>query len=110
MVMLFKLKDRSVMPPNGIIVRIKKAKLEKQFWDFNQAVQWYVGFSSANPQLGLTTDPSTAAEIIDQQNAARVARIDGAGEYVRQVDGAVIQEAIASTAPAPKTCCGAKKK
>ena len=108
--MLYKLKDRSVTPPNGFLVRIKKAKLEKQLWDFGSAVQWYVNFSTANPQLNLTTNPEIAGEIIDQQNAARVARIAGAEEYVRQVDGEVLSEAIASTAPAPKTCCGSKKK
>jgi len=108
--MYYKFKNRNDTPPNGWIVRIKKIKSESRFWDFNSAVNWYVEFAAANPSLGLTTDRSIAADIIDQMNAARVARIVGGDNYVILSEGSVLESAIASTAPTVKTCCGAKRK
>lgn len=106
--MYYKLASRTTTPPAGFIIRIRRLKYEKQYWDFNSAVNGYVQIASANPGLGLSTEWSAVAEIVDIQNAARVARIAGASGYVVQVEGSVPEEAICSTRPGLKKCCGLK--
>ena len=108
--MYYRLKDRTVCPPNGFICRIPVVNVEARTWDFNSAVDWYVKFAAANPTLGLTADRDAAAVIVDQQNARRVARIPGASSYIVQVEGEMLPAAKTSTAPSVKSCCGLKRK
>lgn len=106
------MRSRSVVPPNGWIVRIRKLNSEARFWDFGSAVQWYIQFASANPSVGLSTDQGVVERIIDLQNAARVSKIPNTGEYVMLMDNEneIPAEALASCAPSIKSCCGLKRK
>jgi len=106
--MYYKMSSRVAVPPAGWIVRIRRLKYEKQYWDFNSAVNGYIQIAEANPALRLSTDWNTVADIVDIQNAARVARIGGAQNYVVLVEGSVPEEAICSTRPGLKKCCGLK--
>jgi hypothetical protein len=108
--MYYRLADRTQCVPNGFIVRIKQVRAEARFWDFNSAVNWYVNFAQANPNLGLPTDWNEAAVVVDLQNAARVAAMWGTAAYVVAMEGDAPIAVNASLAPSVKTCCGAKKK
>ena len=109
--MYYRLTDRTVTPPNGFIVRLKAGneRVERQWWDFVSAVRGFIQIAAANPSLGLPTNPEQAAQIVDVQNAERVARMAGASSYVVAVAGDLPVLARTSVAPNVKTCCGAKR-
>ena len=111
--MKYRLKNRQTVPPNGFIVRFRKLKAEQQYWSFNAAVSGYIEVANANPKLGLPTDAGVVADIVDEQNAARVALIPGAVSYIVQVDGRPVPENVnvnlRADVKAGKTCCGGGK-
>ena len=102
------------VPPNGFILRFRKLKAEQQFWSFTAAVAGYTSVAVANPRLGLPTDPVTVGNIVDEQNAARVALIPGASSYVVQVEGDPVPQNVNVNLQADtkigKTCCGGGRK
>ncbi len=85
--MAVRLKSRTECPPGGFIVTIASINQTKEFWSFRDAVLWYHGIATANPRLGLKTDPNLIGDFIDQQNALRVASIPGAESYLVQKGG-----------------------
>ena len=106
--MTYRLTNRQNCPPNGFIVRVKGLvpKVERTYWSFYEAVNFYQKFSMANPQLGLPQEWTDCETVVDEQNARRVARMPGASSYVVEVDTLPNQFAKVSTAPSVKKCCG----
>jgi hypothetical protein len=107
--MAVRLKSRRECPPGGFQVTIAKINQTKPFWSFAEAVTWFHGIATSNPNLGLPTDPVTIENFIDQQNALRMMGIPGADAYIIGKGGPVqIQETKKATLLKPLIAVGDK--
>lgn len=82
------------MPPNGILYEQRQTGFRSWLvepssqWDFDWCCRIIRDHRLANPRFGFTTDMGLIADELDRVNAARVAAIPGAQDYVIAVTDA----------------------
>jgi hypothetical protein len=100
-----KLKSRVTTPPNGFIFSLPQIGIiNNQSWSFGDMVKKFIDIAVANPRLNLPTDSAVVSNLLDAQNAARVAQIKGAEMYLSDDSPAP----VAFTLPPTCAVCGKK--